>query len=68
MRRTLTWTLIALGLALMTVGYLASAPWGADAVSDSNPRIDFAPALFVLGVIVAFSSALVYELLPSRRK
>ncbi len=68
MRRALTVGLIALGFVLMIVGYFASAPWGAESVSNSDPGFAFAPAVFVLGVIVAFSSALVYELYDDRRE
>lgn len=68
MRRTLTAGMLIGGLVLMVVGYLSSAPWGAQSVANSDPRFDFAPTLFVLGVILALASALVYELLPERRK
>jgi hypothetical protein len=33
----------------------------------SNPRVPFAGGLFVLGVMLVFISAVVYELLPDRR-
>jgi hypothetical protein len=66
MRRTITLAMIVGGIALMLLGYLGSAPWGANSVTNSDPRFGFAPAIFVLGVIVAFSSALVYELMPNR--
>jgi ABC-type microcin C transport system permease subunit YejB len=56
------------GIIMMLIGYLFSAPWGVEAVRNSNPRFDFAPTVFVLGVVMAFSSALVYELLPDKRK
>lgn len=68
MRKTLTRGMIISGLILMIVGYLGSAPWGADSVTNSDPGFAFAPAVFVLGVLVAFSAALVYELLPDRRE
>lgn len=67
MRKTLTRGMIVGGLILMVVGYFGSAPWGADSVTNSDPGFAFAPAIFVLGVILAFSAALVYELLPDRR-
>ena len=66
MRRTITLAMIVGGVALMLLGYLRSAPWGANSVTNSDPRFAFAPAVFVLGVVVAFSSALVYELMPDR--
>ncbi len=67
-RRAVTAAVIVSGLVLMVIGYFASAPWGADAVRNSDPRFGFAPAVFVLGVVVAFSSALVYELMPDKKK
>ncbi|MEE8346117.1 MAG: hypothetical protein V3S20_02095 [Dehalococcoidia bacterium] len=64
MRRNTLFVLIILGgFALAIVGFALSAPIGAtDGPSISNPRMDFAPLLFVLGIIMIFSSALVYEL------
>jgi hypothetical protein len=67
-RKTVTVAMIVGGVVLMFIGYLAAAPWGADAVRNSDPRFGFAPTLFVLGVVMAFSAALVYELLPDRHK
>ena len=64
MRKIITLAMIVGGIALMVFGYLASAPWGADSVNNSDPSFGFAPAVFVLGVVLAFSSALVYELMP----
>ncbi|HLF41171.1 MAG TPA: hypothetical protein VI854_06820 [Acidimicrobiia bacterium] len=69
MRRRLTWLSILGGMALMIVSYFfLAAPWGAGAAEDSNPRFSFAPALFVVGVVLLFGSAVVYELLPDRRE
>jgi hypothetical protein len=58
--------MIVIGVGLMLLGYFLSAPWGADSVADSDPRLPFSPAIFVLGVITVFSSALAYELIPNR--
>lgn len=67
MRRTWTLLSVAIGLTLMIVSYFGlAAPWGADTVANSNPRVEFAPLLFVLGVMAVFGAALVYELLPDR--
>jgi Kef-type K+ transport system membrane component KefB len=66
MRRTITTVTIVIGVALMLLGYFLAAPWGADTVANSDPRMPFAPAIFVLGVVTVFSSALVYELIPNR--
>ncbi len=69
MRNAWTWGLIVAGVALMVVSYFfLSAPWGADTVANSNPRLQFAPLLFVVGVVLAFSSAVVYVLMPDRDK
>lgn len=66
MRRTITTVTIVIGVALMLLGYFLAAPWGADTVANSDPRMPFAPAIFVLGVVTVFSSVLVYELIPNR--
>ncbi len=67
MRRTLTIGMIVVGIALMVISYFGlSAPWGAEAVDNSNPRMPFAPLLFILGLMFAFGSAAVYEILPDR--
>ncbi|MBI2169602.1 MAG: hypothetical protein HYU28_08910 [Actinobacteria bacterium] len=68
MRKTLTTLMILGGLVLMVVSYFfLAAPWGADSVEHSDPKFGFAPTLFVVGVMSAFLSAVVYELLPDRR-
>ena len=55
-------TLIA-GVSLGVLGFFLSAPIGApDSPSISNPRMDFAPLIFVIGVTLVFTSAVVYEL------
>ena len=68
MRKTITLLMIVGGIALMLLGYLGSAPWGASSVSNSDPRFAFAPAVFVVGVVLAFASALVYELMADRHE
>jgi hypothetical protein len=67
-RGTLVFVLMLLvGLVLAVVGFALSAPIGApDSPSISNPRMDFAPLLFVLGVILVFSSAAAYEIVRDR--
>jgi predicted membrane channel-forming protein YqfA (hemolysin III family) len=67
MRRAWTITFVVVGIVLMLVGYALAAPWGATSEANSNPTMDFAALIFVLGVMVFFSSALVYELIPSDR-
>ena len=68
MRKTISLGMIFGGIGLMLLGYLGSAPWGAQSVAGSDPRFAFAPTVFVLGVVVAFSAALVYELMADRHK
>jgi len=67
MRKTMTIGMIVVGVALMAISYFGlAAPWGAETVANSEPRMQFAPLVFVLGVMMAFGSALVYEMLPDR--
>lgn len=56
------------GFVLQAVTYLFLAtPIGKPtSVRFSNPRLPFAPALFILGVMLVFIAAIVYELLPER--
>ncbi|MEX1207477.1 MAG: hypothetical protein WEE36_02575 [Acidimicrobiia bacterium] len=67
MRKRLTIGMIVVGIALMAISYFVlSAPWGVESVANSNPRMQFAPLVFVVGVMMTFGSALVYEMLPDR--
>ncbi len=53
------------GLALAVTGFMLSAPLGAttsEVISD--PKLPFAPTLFVVGIMLLFLSAVVYELFP----
>ena len=55
--------MIVFGLILMGVSYFAgAAPWCADGVACSNPEVEWSPAIFVFGVMLAISSALYYEI------
>jgi Kef-type K+ transport system membrane component KefB len=67
MRKTVTAGMVAGGLILMVLGYFGAAPWGADTVTNSDPRFVFAPLVFVLGIVTIFSAAIVYEVLPDKR-
>ena len=60
--------MVIVGFTLQVVSYLAlAAPLGISATADdSNPRIPFAPVIFIFGVILVFLAAVVYELLPAR--
>lgn len=55
--------MIVIGIALMGISYFGgAAPWCGDSVACSNPRMEWSPALFVLGVMIAISSALYYDM------
>jgi uncharacterized membrane protein YedE/YeeE len=65
----LTFAMVAVGIGLMAVSYLfLAAPWGfpPSSVEYSDPRVPFAPTLFILGVVVLFLAAVAYELVPER--
>jgi ABC-type phosphate transport system permease subunit len=68
-RTTIAVLMVIGGFALQALSYfLLAAPLGSPTNVDfSNPRLAFAPALFILGVILVFLAAVVYELLPDRR-
>lgn len=68
MRTTLAILMVFAGFALQAVSYfLLAAPWGTPTGPVfSNPRVPFAPAVFILGVVMVFMAAVVYELLPER--
>jgi len=66
-RKVWFWLVLGVGVLLMVVSYFGlTAPWGASGEGNSQPRLQFSPALFILGVMLAFGSAVVYELLPDR--
>ena len=66
MRRTLFFSTLLVGLTLAVLGFALSAPIGSNTGPEfSNPRQEFAPALFIIGIILTFASAVVYEVLPN---
>ncbi|MBI4493692.1 MAG: hypothetical protein HY690_12950 [Chloroflexi bacterium] len=68
MRAVITLLMLGGGVLLAMASYFfLAAPLG-QAVSPmySNPRLPGAPALFVLGVMLTFLSAVAYELIPER--
>ncbi len=67
-RRTLAILMVMGGFALQAVSYLfLGAPLGIPTSPVfSNPRLPFTPLLFILGVMLVFLAAVVYELLPER--
>ncbi len=69
MRKTMFLLTLLVGLALAIIGFFLSAPIGPTLSQEiSNPRLEFAPAIFVLGVVLIFSSAIVYELTPDKEE
>jgi hypothetical protein len=67
-RRVLFFSTLLVGLALAVAGFALAAPIGSNTGPEfSNPRVDFAPALFIIGIILTFSSAVVYEVFPNHR-
>jgi hypothetical protein len=71
MRTVITLTMVVVGFALQLVSYaFLAAPWGfpPSNVDYSNPLVPFAPLLFILGVMLVFLAAVVYELLPDRER
>lgn len=68
MRRTITVSLVIGGFALMVIGFFVSAPWGTSSVDDADPMFTGAPLVFVVGIIAVVAAAVLYELLPDRRR
>ncbi len=67
MNRTILAILMVIaGFALQATSYLfLAAPLGIPtSVTYSNPRVPLAPLIFILGVMLVFLAAVVYELLP----
>jgi hypothetical protein len=68
MRRIIVFTWLATGFFLQAAVYLRlAARLGIpQSPAYSNPRVPFAPALFIVGVIMVFLAPVIYELLPDR--
>ena len=68
MRTIIASIMVIGGFVLQAVSYFSfAAPLGiSTGESFSNPRVDYAPALFIMGVLLVFLAAVVYELLPER--
>lgn len=64
MRRiTLSALTLLAGVVLVVLGFFLSAPIGPTTEPVySNPKLDFAPLMFVVGVVLMAGSAIVYEL------
>ncbi|MDR7480887.1 MAG: hypothetical protein QN183_12815 [Armatimonadota bacterium] len=69
MRGTMAVGIVAAGFLVQAVSYFVlAAPLGKPtSPAFSDPRVPFAPALFIAGVVLVFLAAVVYELLPDRQ-
>jgi len=62
MRAIVTTIMIVVGIGLMIISYTALAtPACNTSVDCSDPRVAFASGIFVLGIVIAFSSAIFYS-------
>lgn len=61
-------SMVVLGFILQGVSFfLLASPLGIPTnESFSNPRVPFAPLIFIVGVMIVFLAAVVYELLPEK--
>lgn len=69
-RREITMATAAVASLIILVSFFyLAAPWADPPSSEdqSNPRVVFAPMLFILGLILLFLSPVVYELLPDEQ-
>lgn len=70
-RSTWMFHLIVIGFVVQAASYfLLATPWGfpPNGIDHSDPRLPFAPLLFLLGVVLVLLGALVYEILPERQR
>ncbi len=69
MRKTMFWLTLLTGLTLAIIGFVLAAPIVPVVdINISRPGIPFAPTIVVLGILLLFGSALVYELLPDKNE
>lgn len=68
-RAVLAWGMMIGGFILQFIAYFfLTAPLGIPVnESFSNPRVEFAPTLFIIGVMTVFIAAVLYEVLPDRK-
>ena len=64
MRKTLTLLCLLAGIGLASFSFFMAIP--ADPFG-SSPKMPFASVFFIVGVMLAFLSAVVYELTPAKR-
>ena len=67
-RSILAWGMVIGGFALQGIAYFfLAAPLGTPvSPAYADPRVPFAPLIFIFGVMLVFLAAVVYELLPDR--
>ncbi|RME07851.1 MAG: hypothetical protein D6803_02800, partial [Anaerolineae bacterium] len=65
-RGVLAWGMVIGGFIVQAVAYFfLAAPLGIPVnESFANPRVEFAPTLFIIGVMTVFIAAILYEVLP----
>ncbi len=66
MRSLVARMLAFVGVALMIIGYMLAAPWGAESIVDAEPMVTGAPIFFAIGIVSILASAVLYELWPAR--
>jgi molybdopterin-containing oxidoreductase family membrane subunit len=66
LRRVFFWATLSAGVVLAVVGFLLSLRVGTLPYLD--PVVPYSPVVFILGVMVSFGSAAVYETLPAPRE
>ena len=69
MRTTISLLMVVLGFTLQVVSYFfLAAPIGQPTnPTYSDPRLPFAPLLFIVGIALVFLAAVVYELMPDKK-
>lgn len=65
LRLVLTFVVLAVGVGIATAGFAISNRAGTRDFMD--PIVPFSPVIFIVGLMMIFGSAVVYELLPSRK-
>lgn len=70
MRKVVVLTWLAVGFFLQAAAYfgLAARIGIPQSPSYSSPRLQFAPVVFIGGVVMVFLAAVIYELLPDRKR
>lgn len=62
--------MVVLGLALVIIAFFFfGAPWGMPPMGPeySNPRVPFSPIFVIMGLLLAFLAAVVYEVMPEKK-